>query len=356
MSNQVGFSVYLSHFKEYGDQISQQVNKGDWIFTSLHIPEEKDIHYVDTLNKMLRQLKDLGAYIIADVSAFTLKTLKQRTLAELLRNFPIDNLRLDYDFCVSDLIGIPTNIDITLNASTQFLNIEQWVQFHKIYGHKLFAMHNFYPRVETGLDVEFVRQLNDIYHQNGIEVMGFIAGDEMRRGPIYEGLPTLEICRYWAPIHAFRLMEELKCDRIFVGDGKLSSFQSRSIESYCQHELLHIPAQIAPEYAFLYDKKLQIRYDTPKNILRLNGLRNDLATELTQPFRNLQPRKIGNITLDNIMYGRYSGEVQIIGDALPPDEKVNIIGHIAPDYLSLFQLNNRGKRIQFVDMSEHKTR
>ena len=36
--------------------------------------------------------------------------------------------------------------------------------------------------------------------------------------------------------------------------------------------------------------------------------------------------------MDNSSYGRYSGEIQLIRSDLPPDPRVNVIGHLAPGY------------------------
>ena len=42
-------------------------------------------------------------------------------------------------------------------------------------------------------------------------------------------------------------------------------------------------------------------------------------------------RNFGDITIDNANFGRYAGEIQIVDDVLPADERVNVIARILPE-------------------------
>ena len=42
-------------------------------------------------------------------------------------------------------------------------------------------------------------------------------------------------------------------------------------------------------------------------------------------------RKKGSITIDNELYGRYAGEMQIATHDLPVDEKVNVVGMVVEE-------------------------
>jgi hypothetical protein len=57
-------------------------------------------------------------------------------------------------------------------------------------------------------------------------------------------------------------------------------------------------------------------------------------------------RNMGSITIDNELYGRYGGELQIMLTNLPSDEKVNVIGMIIEDDLSLLQYIGAGKKFK----------
>ena len=63
----------------------------------------------------------------------------------------------------------------------------------------------------------------------------------------------------------------------------------------------------------------------------------------------------GTVTMDNRLYGRYSGEIQLIREDLPADEKVNVIGHIAPRYELLMDCIQRGSRFCMVRPPKEET-
>ena len=51
--------------------------------------------------------------------------------------------------------------------------------------------------------------------------MAFIPGDGEKRGPLYEGLPTLEKHRNMRPLEAYlELVQECDVDKVLIGDSK----------------------------------------------------------------------------------------------------------------------------------------
>ena len=52
--------------------------------------------------------------------------------------------------------------------------------------------------------------------------------------------------------------------------------------------------------------------------------------------------------MDNSGYGRYSGEIQLMRDELPPDPRVNVIGHLVPGYELLADCILPGGRFTLV--------
>ena len=71
---------------------------------------------------------------------------------------------------------------------------------------RLIAWHNFYPRRETGLDEHFFDKQTALFKQYSIPVCAFIPGIGENRGPLFEGLPTLESHR---DVHPFTAAAEL---------------------------------------------------------------------------------------------------------------------------------------------------
>ena len=52
--------------------------------------------------------------------------------------------------------------------------------------------------------------------------------------------------------------------------------------------------------------------------------------------------------MDNLRYQRYSGEIQIICERLPADEKVNLIGNIPAEYHLILKNIKNGSQIRMI--------
>ena len=52
--------------------------------------------------------------------------------------------------------------------------------------------HNFYPRNNTGLGLDYFKEKNRVFKEYGLKVQAFVPGDDLKRFPLYEGLPTVE--------------------------------------------------------------------------------------------------------------------------------------------------------------------
>lgn len=63
---------------------------------------------------------------------------------------------------------------------------------------------------------------------------------------------------------------------------------------------------------------------------------------------NTVERRVGSITIDNVLYGRYAGEMQITINDLPEDEKVNVIGSVIEEDLSLLSYVGAGQKFQLI--------
>ncbi len=106
------------------------------------------------------------------------------------------------------------------------LHLKKSVSRLKIQGLKtsqLIACHNYYPKPYTGLSLHKVKQFNQQLHQYNIPVVAFIPG-EIKRLPIFEGLPTIEEQRHIKPLQAaLECLVAAECDYICIGDNALSA-------------------------------------------------------------------------------------------------------------------------------------
>ena len=127
-------------------------------------------------------------------------------------------------------------------------------------------------------------------------------------------------------------------DEILIGDLMASS-DELSILSEVNDDVITLKINILDD-SFrdaLLTKVHPIRYDSGEYQVRLDGFRSmaSYSGEKVKP-NNTVERPEGSITVDNSLYGRYQGEVQIVTKDLDQDEKVNVVAAI--EYEDLFKL------------------
>ena len=69
---------------------------------------------------------------------------------------------------------------------------------------------------------------------------------------------------------------------------------------------------------------------------------------LTVSPENTVARRAGDITLDNVNYQRYMGEMQILKCDLPADERVNVIASLNEEEQKLLKYLTSSTAFQFV--------
>jgi len=342
--SQLGRSVYVSTLERQKDNLLQMDVKGSFVFTSFHIQEELDDQYTEKAKALCNFLKEAGFFIIGDVSPKTLKFFGYEDISCFAEDMGLDVLRIDYGFSMQEILAIHDQFSIAFNASTIDI-LEAKVLLDA--GKRVYAMHNYYPRPETGLDDEYFRSVNQALQAIGLKILAFIPGDEIKRGPIEEGLPTLERHRNIPPYIGYvDLVVNFNMDGIFIGDVQLSEKQESLIRDYCRDGVIIIPSALNSEYEYLYGKKFTIRIDSPAALMRLQESREYSCEGTLQEPKNCIIRSRGVITMDNKNYGRYSGEIQIIRQGLPQDDRVNIIGHIEEEYIEIIHCIKNGASIR----------
>lgn len=338
----LGLSVYVSTFETQKPILKELAGRNVPVFTSLHIGEEINESYIEDVDNMLQWLKTNDFYVIADISPYTLKYLNKATLKELVESYNIDNIRLDFGFEKIDLVKLD-NIDITYNAST--LLLDENILPNKFY------MHNFYPRPETGLSSRQLLELNDNIKKYEAKAIGFLTGDEQKRGPIFEGLPTLEGHRSVAPYAQFvDLIKTYKMDIGFVGDVLISNRELELIQAYLSENIILLPVKLDDEFSEILNKEFTVRIDSPENLIRVQESREYAQQgDLIKSKQTIERLK-GSITIDNENYARYSGEIQITKDDFKADNRVNVIGFIPEAYHLLLNNLKNGEKFKFVSV------
>lgn len=267
--NALGYSLYMSSFEEQKAMFEKLEAKEAFVFTSFHIQEEmEDLeNYVQTTREINKWMKKRGFRIIGDVSPKTLKAFNTTTLFEFAQMIQLDLLRLDYGFEKEEILEIAKAYPICFNASTVDPELVKEIQS---IGTEVYGCHNFYPRPETGLDDQLFQPINATLHALGIPIIAFIPGDLSKRGPIHEGLPTLEKHRDLLPYVALvELIQTYKVDTVLVGDLSLTTQQQELMSNYLSTGVISLPVVFEEKYKDLYNQTYTIRVDSPYTNMRL---------------------------------------------------------------------------------------
>ncbi|MGM0901577.1 MAG: MupG family TIM beta-alpha barrel fold protein [Bacillota bacterium] len=334
----IGISFYLNDSLAE-ERIIQAGERGvKRAFTSLHIPEESG-DLAGRAKKLLQLAKDCGIEVFADVSYHTPAHLGLDSLFAL-KELGVTGLRLD-DFFEHDLIiSLATEFKLAVNASILFEEDLKRLLNSGLKSEQLIGWHNFYPRVETGLSEDFFTQQNELYKRYNIPISAYIPGAGEKRGPIGEGLPTLENHRDTDPFLAALELFQSGVDEVYIGDpdhghGLLEKLMRMASES---------TVALRVEGGFTHCGQYQLRPDLSRDVLRFMNTRN---TESVVPKQTVS-RTAGSITMDNDLYGRYRGEIQITLRDLPADKRVNVIGKVTAEDVQLLSSLKPGMLIELV--------
>ena len=323
-----GISVYAGLGYGIGENISlieKAASLGlSRLFTSAQIPESAadGEKFLDEFAMILAAGIENNFEIIIDVNP------------ENIFNFDLDGLtlRLDDGFDAEKVIELSNARKIQLNASTVTKEFLTALKYGGANLENIEALHNFYPHPHTGLDSYFFENQNKIFHDFGISSGAFIPSLNKPRLPLCEGLPTVEDCRNFSTDLSARFLAALGTDFIIIGDGLPSDEDLSALAKIVDDEVI-MQAKILTEDETsqkILQNKFTRRPDVSKSVIR--------AVEGRQILKQLggtikadnspTERTFGDVTIDNENFGRYVGEVQIVENILPPDERVNTVATI----------------------------
>ena len=159
----------------------------DRLFLSFHIPETDPAAFECQVAPLLARARALGLAAVGD----------------LVPGKPVpDNLpclRLDDGFTpdrVAELQRDDPDRTLVLNASAVTESQLEALQQAQVDFGRVEALHNFYPHPHTGISVPYFLKQNALLRRYGIPSGAFVASQAGKRGPLHEGLPTLEQDRH----------------------------------------------------------------------------------------------------------------------------------------------------------------
>lgn len=343
-----GLAVYLSEplTDESTNRLIQMRDLGfTSIFTSLHIPEDDPTLYTERLRDLGALARELKMELVADIAPSSLAALgKTWDDAGSLTEWGVTGLRVDYDVTPKQIADLSKQLMIALNASTVTAEELELMKAEGLVLEQVEAWHNFYPRPETGLDRDWFNAKNRWIREQGIRVQAFIPGDGQRRGPLHETLPTLEDHRGQSPFACYLELED-SVDRILIGDPGLSESTMRQFAAY-QEGILVLRATGQSDDPLLTHVQTN-RLDPARDVIRSVESRSSgrPGSGLLEPAA-LSDRPVGSITIDNLRYGRYAGELQLTKRDLAADERVNVIGRVIEADRPLLQQIGPGGRFR----------
>lgn len=343
-----GVSLYLGSGFSKNREIIEKAKKAKikYVFTSLHIPEEKNICYQDEVRILLDACKQANLHLFVDISPHTLEKLNISSYEEL-HDLNVTHVRVDFGFTYEQIVALSRSFYVVLNAST--ISDED---IRKLYAldadfSKFYSCHNFYPKPYTGISLRNVAKINQRLRYLGIKTMAFVAGDFEYRGPLYRGLPTVEEHRNQDVIsNMLELYMEADTDVCLIGDIDVTESVWLQLENL-HDNYIDIRADIISEYEFLYDTIHHDRPDSSDYLIRSQQSR-DMKKLKDCSLGKIKGRNIGDICVTTKEYGRYAGELEIMRKPLPTDKGINIVGNIIEEdkkYL-LFIKNGMGMRFK----------
>lgn len=366
-----GCSLYLGSGEETNAYVIEYARAAgmDCAFTSFQIPEECKLGLQELQARalcLLRSCEEASLGLIVDISPTTLGMLGLSSIEEL-DELGVTCIRLDCGFSDAQVVELSHRFRIAFNASTTSLSqVRAWERAGADLS-RFCACHNYYPKPLTGLSTAYVREVNGSFRLLGVETAAFIPGDGRAqapdhglRGPLYEGLPTIEEHRgQRAQVvrNALSLFHEAHADRVFVGDPNLSDAGWDALSELAAGYIT-VPAELVRGFEFLDGVVQRDRSDSSSYVLRSTASRSDkqLSGRLREAVSALpndcfgKERTAGSICISSGEYGRYAGELEIMRQDVPGDRRVAVIGRVCPEYRALipFLTHGMGARLSLV--------
>lgn len=335
----IGFSIYLnSGFEKNRDIIIKaKRHGGEFVFTSLNIQEEK-IDKEKELEKLVSLCLEKNLKLIVDINE-NYKNLK--TYNDIY-------YRIDDGYTLDEIINFSKDNKVVLNSSVLNEKDLEYMKSKNVNFKNILSLHNFYPKKYTGISIEFLKNQNKKYSKYGILNMAFVPGNE-KRGPVFEGLPTVEDHREKRILTSALELYSNYTDVVLVGDIDLSDKNWKELE-YLSKGV--IPISI--EKKVLINKIFEDRRDSSNYVIR--NMVEDRKEFKKYLFENINKQdlitnkeiKRGDVLISNEDYKRYSGELEIAIKDLGLDNKRDILTKVINQDLELLDYISKFKRFTFI--------
>lgn len=291
----------------------------EFLFSSAHINEATQAF--NDLQLIINIAYEYGIKLSLDISKPAMSKFKDFD--------HLYALRLDYGFTHEEIVEMSNtkNYKVELNASTLKAEDLEKLIMMGLNPKNVRASFNFYPKLYTGHDMEFVKNKIKLFKKYGISILIFIPSHKGMRPPMYEGLPTIEAHRTMNLEVVIEDLKALGVDEIAFGDAYASKEELELLSKH-QTDYLILPFEKEmglPDSLLEHLKgTFQIRRDYNDLMLRSTSSRGGVAI----PSFNTIERLKNSVTIDNDQFLRYRGEINIITSPLPKDDRTNVVGRV----------------------------
>ena len=320
----VGASVYIG-MKEYTYASNVEYLKmlkengvNDVFISALHVGESPK--NLSELTKLINAGNKLGVRFTMDVD--------KKVLAKYKLPTNVYAYRLDYGFSAKEIAAMINEgkYHVELNASITERPLLEELKSLGVDLTQIRVSHNFYPKPYSGLSQASVLEKNLMYKEYGLNVLAFVPSSNMHRGPVYEGLVTIEDHRRCHLLASLSELAKLKVDDVCFGDAyasieEISEAAKFNIDQACLPVCIYKGINVIEKG--LLERVHENRFDQSEYFMR-SSIR---TKQSIRPF-NTVARSVGDVTIDNREFAIYQGEVSIITKDLPKDERVNVVGKV----------------------------
>ncbi|WP_041139311.1 DUF871 domain-containing protein [Beduini massiliensis] len=362
----LGISIYPEHStlekdKAYLDLAAKYGFKR--VFTCLLSVDKPKEEVKNEFKELIGHANDLGMEVIVDVapSVFDKLGITYDDLS-FFKEIGAAGFRLDEGFngaVEARMTYNPEGLKIELNAGDTTYYIDQ-IMANLPDVSKLISCHNFYPQRYTGVGEARLRESSMKMKKYGIKVAAFVSSQaENTYGPwdVYEGLCTLEAHRD-LPIdaQARHLFATGYIDDVIIANAYATEEELRSLSEIDQKKLtLGIVLNeglCETEKTIIFDYPNNVRGDMSEYMARSTMPRVVYKDESIKPHHNTTDLKRGDVVILNDLYGHYKGELHIILQDMPADERKNIVGHIPEYEMCMMQFVLPRVKFKFKEVKE----
>lgn len=334
----------------------------DEIFTTVHLPEYSIDMQLNALKVITKKAKEYDMDIVVDIGGYFIDQLLNDYNVDLP---DIDFIRLDCNFTINQVNKLYHLLKLrgfVINASTYDHDTFD-VLFNKLKSidnnMEIRCCHNFYVRNESGLDELFAYKQDLFLRQYHLPIYYCLPNLNDSRGPLYLGLSTLEKHRHME-------LDDIICDlylnyhlsAFLLSDMWFSEKQLALIDdtlngltcplNKIEEITIEFEDNISDEEKAIVLQTHSFRYDSPYDLLRSISSRKMAEFARVIKSNNTIERKCGSITIDNQLYKRYSGELEIVLSDKVSDDRANVVARVSKKDIIKLRRFREGISYKFI--------